>query len=302
MSVAALGGGSLRGRNLACSGATIDSHGIGAAFTPGLDFYDGGRGHVSQLVALRRFARHHDVSDVVVSIGGNDFGFGAVLTQCVTDFVTTVGSHPSYCKDDPSIAARFTHTNAAKTSHRIAAALRRVSRAMTEAGEPARGYDIVVETYPSPLAPGDQMRYREALIQRLFLGGCPVFDKDATWANQVVLPTINGAVSAAVRSSHLRNVVRVDLSQAFDGHRLCEAGAHQLQETRPGLTSWRSSGAEAQLEWVNEVYTKSLPWRIQESFHPNYWGTRSERACIAQAVDGGDAVSGACRGDRFVAD
>jgi hypothetical protein len=299
MSVAALGGGSLRGKNLACSGATIATRtGLGS-FVPGLDWYHDGRGRVSQLVALRRFASSHQVSDIVVSIGGNDFGFGSVLTACVSDFASTVATRPVHCKDDPEVAGRFGPAAADAISRRLAAALIRVSRAMTQAGQSAGSYRIVVDTYPSPIAPGSRIRYPEALLQRLFLGGCPLFDADATWANTVVLPVINAAVRKAARSSHLSDVSVLDLGHLFDGHRLCETGSSQLQQTRPRLRSWRSPGAMAQLEWVNELYTKSHPWRGVESFHPNYWGTLAELRCTVAATSAGRWRSGVCRGGAF---
>ncbi len=297
-SVAALRGGPFRGRNLACSGATVASHGTGHSFVPGLDWYDDGRGHVSQLVALRRFASHHDVGDIVVSIGGNDFGFGSVLGSCVSDFVSAVGRpHPAYCKADPSVVDHFSRASAAAVTRRIALALGRVEQAMRMAGRPTTSYALIVETYPSPVAPGARIRYPQNLLQRLFIGGCPVFDADATWANRVVVPTINDAVTDAVAASDLPNVAELDLRRAFDGHRLCEKGAHQLQQTR--LDSWRSAGARAQLEWVNELYVKSSPWRAVESFHPNYWGTLAERRCVLSAVRALRVRSGVCRAGTF---
>jgi hypothetical protein len=298
-SVAALGAGRLRGANLACSGATTRSHWSGAAFTPGLDFYSDGEGHVGQLVALRRFAAHHRVSDVVVSIGGNDFGFGSVLGRCTAAFVLTVTRNASLCKHDPALHATFAPGHVARITRDIAAALARVRTAMQGAGHDPADYSVVVVSYPSPLPPGPRIRYSEDLLHRAVLGGCPIFDADATWANRVVLTGINSALQQAVDDSSLANIAWVDMSDAFAGHRLCERGAAQLQET--GLASWRSPGARARLEWVNMVYAKSTPWQSRESLHPNYWGVRAERRCLRAAVSGARAHSGTCRDGRFSA-
>ncbi len=73
------------------------------------------------------------------------------------------------------------------------------------------------------------------------------------------------------------------MSRAFDGHRLCEQGVDQIEDT--GLTSWRSPGAANDLEWVNQVYVKGIPWQTQESAHPDYWGTAAERNCLRQVVE-----------------
>ncbi|MEJ7745038.1 MAG: hypothetical protein WKF73_22420 [Nocardioidaceae bacterium] len=88
------GFGAIRVKNLACSGATTRSRGRGADFTPGLDFYHDRHGRLGQALALRRFAERHQVNDVALSVGGNDFGFGSVVTRCITTFLWTVGPSP----------------------------------------------------------------------------------------------------------------------------------------------------------------------------------------------------------------
>jgi hypothetical protein len=290
----------LRGANLACAGATTSSRWDGGVFTPGLDTYSDGKGHVGQLTALRRFATHHRVADVVVSIGGNDFGFGSILGRCTAAFLETVtNKRPSPCRADPALLASFTPAHVASVTRHVGAALAGVRRALRLAGRMPSTYAVIMEGYPSPLPQGPRLRYREDLLHRLVLGGCPLFDVDATWADRFVLPTINAALRRAVERSGLRNVSWLDLSRAFEGHRLCEKGSAQLQET--GLGSWRSAGARSRLEWVNMLYIKSRPWRGQESLHPNYWGVLAERRCLRSALagPGGAARSGSCRDGRF---
>jgi hypothetical protein len=290
----------LRGANLACSGATTSSRWDGGGFTPGLDTYSDGKGHVGQLTALRRFATHHRVAAVVVSIGGNDFGFGSLIGRCTAAFVETVTNRrPSPCRTDPALSASFAPSHVASVTRHVAVALAGVRRALRLAGRGPSTYSVVMEGYPSPLAQGPRIRYREDLLHRLVLGGCPLFDVDATWADRVVLPTINAALHRAVERSGLAKVSWLDLSRAFEGHRLCERGSAQLQET--DLGSWRSPGARARLEWVNMLYIKSRPWRGRESLHPNYWGVLAERRCLRSALagPGGAARSGSCRDGRF---
>lgn len=73
---------------LACSGAKTgtftDSSG---SFKPGLDFYDNGAGNRGQAALLQSFAANHNVTMVVVSIGGNDFNFAYIIQSYVTDFL-----------------------------------------------------------------------------------------------------------------------------------------------------------------------------------------------------------------------
>ncbi|MGI8889096.1 MAG: hypothetical protein ACR2GB_09045 [Nocardioidaceae bacterium] len=275
--------GVTRVKNLACSGAITTSTGRGADFTPGLDFFHDGMGHLGQASALQRFATHHVVSDVAISIGGNDFGFSSVVTRCITGFIWTVGSEPSYCHDDRQLSGAFSAVQIDKMSLRIERALRRVGSAMHRAGYQASDYRIVVQNYPSPLPPGKLLRYPETLQGRYVRGGCPVYDEDATWAHSIVTPAINAAVSSAVEASQLTNLALLDFSSLLDGHRVCETGSRLV--TSDGVDSWRPSpGARLQLEWVNRLHVSAAPWQLQESLHPNYWGVRAMRRCLAEAT------------------
>lgn len=283
--------GNVRGANLACSGAMTITTWSGGDFKPGLDFYHDAAGHQGQALALQTFAKHHHVTDVVVSIGGNDFGFGSVVAQCAATFVATVAGKHLYCKDNPDVAANFTAQHADQVAGEIAHALDRVATAMHHAGYAGRAYRLIVQNYPSPIPSGDGFRYPETRSQRLLVGGCPLFNADATWANQTVLTTMNTAVTRGAQRSGLGNISRLDMSRAFVGHRLCEKGVGQLQET--GLSSWHVPGASHALEWVNMAYFKPGPWQLQESDHPNYWGTGAERDCLRQIVRS-DTPTGSC--------
>lgn len=283
--------GDVLGQNFACSGAETGTELAESVFKPGIDFYDKA-GRIGQALALQRFARTHDVTTVVLSIGGNDFNFGAILTTCVENFFSTVGATPAYCSDDVELASYFTPSYVADVRKRIDGALTNIATAMEQAGSSASDYRIIVQNYPSPVPDGAGFRYPETSAGRLDLGGCPVFDRDATWANSVVLTTINDTVERAVASSGMDNITLLDLSQAFVGHRLCEQGAAQMQES--GLDSWRSPGAANALEWVNQIYLKGIPWQTQESAHPNYWGTAAERNCLRQVVQSAATSSVTC--------
>lgn len=290
--------GDVRGRNLACSGAETTTETGSRSFTPGIDFFhDGSR--LGQALALQRFAGSHQVTAVVLSIGGNDFGFSSILSRCIQDFVTTAGgAAPSYCSDDPTITALFAPRHVALVRDRIEKAIANVATAMRGTAR----YRIIVQNYPSPIPPGPRIRYPETVAARFGGGGCPLFDRDATWANRYALRIINQTVADAVARSGQANVTLMDVSALFDGHRLCEDGVGQLQQTR--LRSWRSPGAANDLEWVNELYLKGAPWQTRESLHPNYWGTAAERNCLRQVLRSGrrgsDPVT--CRRDGTAMD
>lgn len=270
--------GAVRGRDLACSGATTRSRRSGGVFTPGLDFARAGRNGIGQALALERFARIHRVSTVVVSIGGNDFGFGAIVAACVTAFAT--GAPP--CRHEPAVAGRIDRDARRSRTAEIAAALDRVRTAMGRDGYRAAGYRVVVLTYPATLPLGPDFRYPQSLLARGFSGGCPVYDADSTWATRTVLPAIAHAIRDAVSQSGMTDATVLDLTAAFRGHQLCERGVRQFQQT--GLSSWRDHRASSELEWVNMTYAKGAPWRPQESLHPNYWGMVAERGCLRLAL------------------
>ncbi len=274
--VVSLGLPGLRGKNLACSGARTRSDSSQLRFRPGLDFARPADGSgVGQARALQQFATDHRVATVVVSIGGNDFGFGALAAACVSGFLSSPPGTERRCSLDPAVTERVDRAAQQRVRRAVTAALNRVTAAMSAAGYAATDYRRVVLTYPSPVPPGKALRYDNA--DREFRGGCPLFAADATWANSVALARINGTVvSAAAAASEPFSVL--DVSRAFDGHRLCERGTSPLSDT--SLRSWDSPGAVDRVAWVNRVYFTVVPQQIQESLHPGYWGMAAERQCL----------------------
>lgn len=282
--------------NFACSGATTTSHYDGDYWKPGLDFADDGAGHVGQAALLRSYAQSHNVRMVSVSIGGNDFGFGGVVQQCVTDFLASPTWWKDYCRDDSSVTANFTAANVSAKTAAIRAALLNVRSAMAQAGYADSAYKIVVQTYMSPIPRGSAFRYGESGYGRQFTGGCGFWSSDADWANDTALPTINTAVKNAAAQTGLTNVRTLELANAFTGRRLCENTVGLVEEK--GLASWQSPGASDQTEWINQIRTVSTagssPYYIQESIHPNYWGQLALRNCLRSAFNAGTPRGGTC--------
>lgn len=271
-----------RTMNLACSGAQTRSRSSGGVFKPGLDFLNDGQGHRGQAWELRSFAREEPVAAVVVSIGGNDFGFGSLVGSCAGAFASS--SAP--CRTDADVRSDVSAERAAQVRTSIEAALRNVGRAMADAGYATDEWRLLVQTYPSPLPPAQRIRYGENLVERGLVGGCPFYDTDASWAERVVVPTINGTVEDAALGSGLDNVAVLDVDATLDGHRLCERGTRSFDEA--DVASWDDAGVADAVAWVNRVYTGDPPWQLQESLHPNYWGVLAGRACIATVLDGAE--------------
>lgn len=276
-------GGGAGGLNLACSGARTTTSN-GDDFKPGLDFYDDGAGHLGQAKMLQQFAASHNVKQVVVSIGGNDFNFASIVTQCVTDFLLSPSWNPDYCKDDSSVVANFTSANVTAVRGRIATAFQNIRSAMQNAGYSDSGWTLLVQTYPSPLPAGSGIRYAQSGYSRQSVGGCGFWNADADWANSTALATINSTIRAAIGQSGLTNTRLLEMQSAFNGRRLCEKTVGLYEEV--GLSSWTQSTAVDKTEWVNQIRTVTTVgsnYYIQESLHPNYWAQLATRSCVRQA-------------------
>src|SRR3954452_8453634 len=146
-------GGGVLSANLACSGARTytQPYSSGNDFKPGLDFYDDGAGHLGQAKALQQYASAHNVKMVVALIGANDYGFSAIVQQCVEDWLLSPSWWPNYCYDDASISSRFTASNIAAITTRVANAFVNLRTAMRNAGYADTDWTLVAQTYSSPI-------------------------------------------------------------------------------------------------------------------------------------------------------
>ncbi|MFH8573900.1 hypothetical protein [Streptomyces sp. NPDC017993] len=135
--------------NLACSGA--ESPNIWRLSHGGQSL----EGERPQADALAEVARSHRVQMVVLSIGGNDVGFGDILQACMTGYLTGSGS----CRNAQraQVQARFATAMAA-----VDRPVKEIRAAMAGAGYAPADYHLVVQSYPSPLPRGAEMRYPES--------------------------------------------------------------------------------------------------------------------------------------------
>jgi len=178
---------------------------------------------------------------VAVSIGGNNFNFASIVQTCLEDFLFTPEWWPAYCSEESSVTNNFTSSNVARVKGEIVTALKNVSQAMTNAGYSSSQYTILVQTYPSPIPKGSGFRYPQSGYTRQEVGGCGLWNKDANYANEKMLPTIDSTVFGAASATGLPNVKTMELGSAFNGRRLCEKGVGLLEEE--GLSSWKGAGA-----------------------------------------------------------
>jgi hypothetical protein len=290
-------GGGILAANLACSGARTATQPFssGSDFKPGLDFYDDGTGHIGQARALQQYAATHNVKMVVALIGANDYGFADIVQACVLDWLTSPTWWKNYCHDDSSITAKFTASNIAAITQRVANAFLNLRTAMRNAGYGDSSWTLLAQTYSSPLPRGAQIRYPEGGYTRQTIGGCGVWNADANWANDTVVATFNSTVRNGATASGLTNVRIFDAQNALVSHRLCENTDGLLEEE--GLATWRSPGAADRSEWVSQIRTTTTlfgPYQLQEDGHPSYWGQLALRNCVRQAYNGGAPRGGTC--------
>jgi hypothetical protein len=290
-------GGGVVSANLACSGARTytQPYSSGDDFKPGLDFYDDGAGHIGQAKALQQYASTHNVKMVVALIGANDYGFAAIVQQCVEDWLLSSSWWPNYCSDDSSISSRFSASNIAAITTRVANAFGNLRTAMQNAGYADSDWTLVVQTYSSPVPSGSKFRYSQSGLTRQNVGGCGMWNRDADWANNTVVSTLDSTVTNGLAQSGVTNGRVFDARNALVGHRLCENTDSLLEEA--GLSSWRSAGAVDLSEWVSQIRTTTTifgPYQLQEDLHPSYWGQLALRNCLRQVWNGGAVRSGSC--------
>ncbi len=290
-------GGGVLAYNLACSGARTATGGTapGEDFKPGIDFYSDAQGRVGQARALQSLAATRNVKAVVVMIGANNYGFADIVTRCVTNWVTSPSWWKNYCSDDSDMTSRFTAARIATETTNVRNALLRVRDAMTNAGYGTTQYTILAQTYWSPVPRGAGFRYPESGWTRQSIGGCGVWNRDADWANDVVVNALNATTRNAAATSGLANVKVLDMQTALNGRRLCENTVGLLEER--GVPSWTSAGAVDKSEWVAQIRTTSTifgPYQLQEASHASYWGQLAMRNCLRLAYNGGAVSGGRC--------
>ncbi len=145
---------------------------------------------------------------------------------------------------------------------------------MTNAGYSSSQYTILVQDYPSPIPNGSEFRYTQSGYSRQ-TGGCGFWNTDANYANATMLPTIDSTVF----SGRGRGPVEredMELSSAFNSHRLCEKGVGLLEEE--GLSNWKAAEAVNKSEWFNQIRTiETLTEPYGRHLHDLGYGTQLGR-------------------------
>lgn len=316
--------GTLRSMNFACSGAITTSQylNVGSALFPEWTWRPGplpipanvtppaGLPRLpSQSDMLRDFARekkalNQPVKLVVLSIGGNNFFFSKIVTQCVEAFLLPSATNCETWDDAQHwISQEWQNYVQAQVEDSI----EEVVKAMRDAGYADGSWTFIQHSYPKPIPNSLRFRYPEGFNGRQSIAGCGFYDAAADWAVKIVTPIVGGTVYRAVHAVRTNPryagipMFFMDPQDAFSSHELCAQGVYRLntpsERERRGPKSWIEPGAALDSEWVKDIDAlQQEGTEKDESFHPNYWGQLALRNCLRQMWNRGEVLGdGACR-------
>jgi lysophospholipase L1-like esterase len=248
--------------SVACSGATTDdiintsptyvgqadkSDGISRILLDGNGLSTGyltnfTPGYINQL----DFVKTYRPQVVTVSIGGNDMGFSDILKQCVTPIPTKLTCYSTY-EDRQELVNLINNTvfpNLVKTY----AAIKKAS---------PTGTRIYTIGYPQIAMAGGDCGVNVAL------------NDDEVLFSQQIINYLDGVIARAAAKS---GVYYVNTQNAFDGHRLCEAGPGDGVAVN-GLTAGNDR-------------PKQIGGPLgDESYHPTVFGHQLLEASILSKTD-----------------
>jgi len=248
--------------NLACSGAPSAQVGLG-----NVEQYT----EISQSKQLARIATRNRVVAIVVASGANDDpSFSHVLDSCVQAWIGK--ARPCSDTIGPQWERRID-----RMIPKLTKALRDIQTVMRNAGYSRSDYQLVVQSYAAPVAPGVARDLQD-------LSGCPFLSKDLAWVQRDAVPVL----TAGVRTAAARAGVRfLDLSRAGVGREACTS------EGDPGREWFRRLA----VQWTDLKKDERATHALQESFHPNAAGHEQFGACLAEFLTMSDRAA-ACLPDK----
>jgi lysophospholipase L1-like esterase len=233
--------------NLACSGAPSAQVGLGK-----VEQYT----EKSQSTQLARIATRNRVTAIVVASGANDDpAFSHVLNSCVQAWI----GKEKPCSD--TVGPKW-ERRVDRMIPKLTKALRDIQKVMHNAGYARSDYQLVVQSYAAPVAPGMVRRLQD-------LSGCPFLSKDLNWVKNDAVPVL----TAGVRTAAARAGVRfLDLSRAGVGREACTSERHPDREWFRRLA----------VRWDDLQRDDRATHALQESFHPNAAGHKEFGECLTE--------------------
>ena len=300
--------------NLACSGATsvtVPKAPKTDYFKPGVDFYPQGVEDppvegLGQAQMLENLAKDNpDIKVVALSIGGNDFGFSDLGSNCITD-------NQLFSRCETKQATKDIVTNGLpKARAAVKRSITNITEAMDAAGYDQGDWRLVYQPPPLPIQRGDQTKYNDSggpFTDRNSVGGCGLYNSTYNWIVDEVYPKLVNAMQQGVADSRgdlgETPITLLDTTKTFKDHGLCgkaTIGQTNYAAGQAGKSPAFQDDNGRKTEWVTYVsrveqltgngYQKSMP------LHPNYWGQRALSSCMSLAMEAVGATGFSCNQD-----
>ncbi len=248
--------------NLACSGAPSGHVALGDVeqWT-----------EPSQAGRLRELLDDHRVTAVVVAIGANDEPhFSRLISECFTSW---------FLQQSSPCSARIKQDWQQRLDAmvpKVVAALDDVKQVLKEAGYERSDYELVLQSYASPIGPGIPEEWRN-------LNGCPFRTDDLRWVAETGAIELSEALRGAARQADVRFL---DLSRAGVGHEACSGGDDVEDEWFTRFT----------VRWDDLEEAERASHALQESFHPNAAGHAQVARCMSEFLATNDREAACLEG------
>lgn len=245
--------------NLACSGAVTSN--IFRSSNGGV----GQNGELPQADQLSAVAAQYKVKLVVLSIGGNDLGFSSIISACLQAYTT----NGTPCRDSQQLLldAKF-----ATAMANVGKAVDEIRAVLTIDGYKSSAYRFILQSYPSAIARGSELRVPEIdKVDRTSVDGCPFYNTDANWARDSVVNQIGNGLQTVAAG---RGLQFMDLRNLFQGREMC-SNSTRLATPLQGPSSTTS-------DWVRFLNLSAVETQgqLQETFHPNAYGQAAFGRCL----------------------
>ena len=244
--------------NIACSGA-VTANIFRSSHGGQVD-----KGEPTEADQLLTIARQKNVKLIFLSIGGNDFGFASIVSDCLVAYETQSG--PCNQAEEQKVRAARPRVIA-----NVRKAISEIQAVMAIDGYSRRDYRLIVQGYVSVVPRASENRYPESGPQRS-VNGCAGYDADENWGRDHATREIGSASRTAARA---QGVEFLNLADAFQGHEFCSKYDRQVTAS--------DHPSAARIEWGRILGPTSIQQsngKTQEVFHPDYFGQLALGSCV----------------------
>lgn len=226
----------------------------------------------SQARRLAELTETHRVAAVVVAIGANDDPrFSRLISECFTAWFS---SDTAPCSEQ---IKQDWQARVDTMVPQVVGALEDVHKVLRERGYERADYELVLQSYASPIGPDIPERLRN-------LDGCPFRKPDLRWIDGEGVATLTAGLRTAANKADVRFL---DLSRAGRGHQACSGGDDPSSEWFTRFT----------VRWDDLAVAGRASHAIQESFHPDASGHAQFARCASEFLATEDKAAACLEGE-----